>query len=96
MLFLFDLMRSPIAVRNALKRSKTAEGALAVLLGGLHATTCPVAAKIAPDILGWGNETPHFIFLFGVLRIPLAFWAVQNCKDGREHTRVAWLNASHK
>ena len=39
--------------------------------------TCPVAAKIAPDILGRQSETA-FNFLFGIMRITLAFWAVQN------------------
>ena len=30
------------------------------------------------------------------MRIPFAFWAVQNCKDARENTWMAWLNGSHK
>ena len=52
---------------------------------GMRLYTCAVAVKIAPDILGWGTKTP-FYFL-GVMRIPLAFWLVQNiAKVGpREH-----------
>ena len=49
-----------------------------MLLGDRRATyTYPVAAKIAPDILVRRTETP-FYFLFRVMRIHLAFRAVQN------------------
>lgn len=37
---------------------------------------CPVGAKIAPDILSWGTETP--LYIVGVMQIPLTFQAVQN------------------
>ena len=64
-------------------------GAQAVLLGDRHATTRPVAVKIAPEILGQRTETP-FYFLFGVMRISLAFWAVQNIAKSDVRT-PGWL-----
>ena len=76
--FVIDIMRSPVAGRNALKHSKMREARGLCSQGtGVRLYTCPVAAKIAPDILGLRTQTPVY-FLFGIMQIPLAFQAVQN------------------
>ena len=54
-------------------------GSWAMLLEDRRVTIlyiCPVGAKIAPDILSWGTETP--LYIVGVMQIPLTFQAVQN------------------
>ena len=63
--FLFDIMPSPVTGRNALKLSKTAEGSPGRAPRGPacdYVYTCPVIAKIAPDILGQGTEMPFYFF----------------------------------
>ena len=80
MSFLFNAMRSPVAVRNALKRSKTTEGS-----PGL-ATTCPVSVKIAPEILGRGTERQYYVFIWRHADPLGNLGCIKYCKDGRENT----------
>ena len=61
--FLFNAMRSPVAVRNALKCSKTAEGSLGCVPRGPMCDYIPALwPMIAPDIIGQGIETPFYSF----------------------------------
>ena len=88
--FLFAIMWSPVTVRNTLKCSKTAEESPGCAPRDRCTTTCPVAAKIVPDILGQGTKTP-FYTLFGIMQIPLAFRAVQNIAKMDART-PGWLD----
>ena len=75
---LIDVTRCPVVGRNTLKHSKTyRRGKPMGRAPVVQLYTCPVAAEIAPDILGQQTKTP-FHFLYGAMRIPLAFRAVQN------------------
>ena len=90
--FLID-MRSPITGTPWNVPRCTAEGSpQAVLLGAsVRLYTCPVAAKMAPDILGWWIEMPIY-FLFGIMCMdPLGTsGCTKYCKDGRENTWDGW------
>ena len=71
-------MQSPVAGKNALKRSKTTEGSLrAVLLGDLCAAIyLSCGREGCPRYFTPGDQDT--ILFFGVMRVSLVFWAVQN------------------
>ena len=62
MLFLFDLMRSLIAVRNALKRSKTAEGSPGCAPRGTACDYLPCGREDSPSYFRLGDRDAAFYF----------------------------------